>query len=163
MNWYVAYTHPRKEAVAQQNLLNQGFDAYMPRYQKRCRHARRVYLTMAPLFPRYLFIRMNPAEQRWRAINGTIGVSYLLCDGPAPISIPDEVVDAINAREDNGIVRIAPPEFSKGQRLCVTDGAFADLEGLFECVDDDSRVVMLLEFMGRVVRTRLPGHAVTAA
>ncbi len=163
MNWYVVYAQAQKEAIAFQNLVNQGFETYLPRYRKRCRHARRAYHVMAPLFPRYLFVRMNPAVQRWRSINGTIGVSYLLTEGPDPVSVPDEVIDTIRKREDQGAVQIAAPDFVTGQKLCVTDGPFADLEGLFECVDDEQRVILLLEFMGRVVRTRLPGHAVTAA
>lgn len=163
MKWYVVYAQAGKEQVAVQNLIKQGFTTYLPRYRKRCRHARRVYDVMTPLFPRYLFVRMNPALQRWRSINGTIGVSYLLSDGPDPIAIPDEIIDAIHDQERDGIVQVAPPSFAKGQKVCVTDGPFAEFEGLFECVDDERRVVLLLEFMGRVVRTRLPGHAVTAA
>ena len=163
MKWYIVYTQATKENVAVQNLTKQGFTVYLPRYQKRCRHARRIYNVMAPLFPRYLFVRMNPKLQRWRSINGTMGVSYLLSDGPYPIAIPDEIVDTIHSQEQDGLVQVMPPAFVKGQKICVTDGPFAELEGLFECVDDDQRVVLLLEFMGRVVRTRLPGHAVTAA
>ena len=145
------------------NLQKQGFEPYLPRYRKQCRHARRVYSVMAPLFPRYLFVRMDPASQRWRAINGTIGVSYLLSEGPDPVPIPDAVIDAIRAREDEGIVNVAPPAFAKGQKLYVTDGPLAEVEGLFECIDDQQRVVLLLDFMGRAVRTHLPGHAVSAA
>jgi transcriptional antiterminator RfaH len=163
MNWYVVYAQAQKEAVAQRNLQNQGFEVYLPRYQRRCRHARRVYHVMAPLFPRYLFVRMDPKAQRWRAINGTVGVSYILSEGSEPLAIDNAVIDAIRARENDGIVKVSAPTFAKGQKLCVTDGPFADVEGLFECVDDQQRVVLLLDFMGRTVRTRLPGHAVTAA
>ena len=163
MNWYAVYTQPQKELVAARNLLNQDFEVYLPRYRKQCRHARRVYTAMAPLFPRYLFVRMDPARQRWRSINGTLGVSYLLSEGPEPIALPDQIIAAIREREEDGAVTVAAPEFAKGQKLRVTNGALADIEGIFDCVDDSHRVVLLLEFMGRVVRTHLPGHAVTAA
>lgn len=164
MKWYAVYTQAGKEAIAAQNLINQGFEPYLPRYRKRRRHARRVDTVLAPLFPRYLFVRMDPQQQRWRSINGTFGVSYLLTDGSDPIVLPDDLVDAIREREESdGIIAVQAPEFKKGQRLHVTDGPFAELDGLFECTDDQDRVVLLLEFMGRVVRTRLPGHAVTAA
>tara|TARA_R110000868_G_scaffold289884_1_gene550145 strand:- start:299 stop:793 length:495 start_codon:yes stop_codon:yes gene_type:complete len=163
MNWYVVYAQAQKELVAHQNLIKQGFAAYLPRYRKNCRHARRTYTVMAPLFPRYLFVHMDPTSQRWRSINGTIGVSYLLSEGPDPISVPDEIIETIRAREQDGMVQVTPPAFIKGQKLAVTDGPFTKLEGIFECVEDDHRVILLLDFMGRVVRTRLPGHAVTAA
>ncbi len=165
MKWYVAYTHAAKEAFAAQNLANQGFEPYLPRYRKQRRHARRVDTVLAPLFPRYLFVRMDPRQQRWRSINGTFGVSHLLTDGAMPQVVPDEIIGAIRAHADAGgdVVSVMPPAFQKGQRLQVTDGPFADIEGLFECVDDNQRVVLLLEFMGRVVKTSVPGHAVTAA
>lgn len=163
MNWYVIYTQPRKESVAAQNLINQGFNVYLPCYRKRCSHARRIYTSNTPLFPGYLFIRMDPATQRWRSINGTIGVCYLLTEGPDPIALPDGVVEMIRAQEEDGFVKIAAPSFEKGQRICVTEGPLADLEGVFDCVDDNQRVVLLLNLMGRMVRACLPGHAVTAS
>jgi transcriptional antiterminator RfaH len=163
LKWYVVYTQAGKEAFAAQNLLNQGFEPYLPRYRKRRRHARRVDTVLAPLFPRYLFLRMDPAQQRWRSINGTFGVCYLLADGAEPMTLPDGMIDAIRTREEDGEVHIAAPDFEKGQRLHVTDGPFAELDGIFDCVDDQDRVVLLLDFMGRMVRARLPGYAVTAA
>jgi len=163
MKWYAVYAQAGKETFAASNLINQGFDVYLPRYRKVRRHARRVETVLAPLFPRYLFVHMDPLEQRWRSINGTFGVCYLLTDGAAPREVPEEIIDAMLAREDGGIVPICPPSFRKGQRVQVTDGPFTELEGLFECVDDQQRVVLLLEFMGRCVRTWVPGYAVTAA
>ena len=163
MNWYAVYTQAGKERFALQNLANQGFEAYLPSYRKRRRHARRVDTVLAPLFPRYLFVCMDPHQQRWRSINGTFGVSYLLSDGETPMVVPDQMVVAIRNREDNGVVAVQAPAFTKGQKLEVTDGPFAELGGVFECIDDQERVVLLLEFMGRTVRTKLPGHAVTAA
>ncbi len=163
MNWYVVYTQAQKEVLASQNLINQGFDVYLPRCRKRRCHARRVDTVLAPLFPRYLFVRIDPLVRRWRSINGTIGVCYLLTEGPDPIALADGVIDTIRERELDGAVQVQAPAFTKGQRLCVTDGPFADLDGLFECTDENQRVILLLEFMGRLVRTRVPGHAVTAA
>lgn len=162
-NWYIVYTQALKESLVAVNLRRQGFEAYLPRYRKTRRHARRTDVVLAPLFPRYLFVQMDPAVQRWRSVNGTMGVSYLLCDDAGPIQIPDALVESIMDREQGGIVQVEPPRFKKGQKLCVTEGPFADLEGLFECIDDQQRVVLLLDFMGRVIPTRLPGHAITAA
>lgn len=163
MNWYVVYTQATKEAFAAQNLVNQGFEPYLPRYRKQRRHARRVETVLAPLFPRYLFVRMDPTQQRWRSINGTFGVSHLLTDGNEPQAVPEKVIEIIRSNEDGGIVVVQAPSFKKGQNLLVTEGPLSDLKGIFECVDDQERVVMLLNLMGRAVRVRLPGQAVTAA
>ncbi len=66
--WYVAQTHPRAEAKAAEQLSRQGFQAYLPQYLKRRRHGRRVETVTAPLFPRYLFVSVDLATQRWLTI-----------------------------------------------------------------------------------------------
>ena len=37
--WFVVRTHPQGEFKALGHILRQGFDAYLPRYLKRRRHA----------------------------------------------------------------------------------------------------------------------------
>ena len=66
--WYVVQTQINGEAKATQNLLRQGYEIYLPRYLKRRHHARKVDFTAKPLFPRYLFVAVNKAAQRWRSI-----------------------------------------------------------------------------------------------
>ena len=77
--WYVVQSHPHAELRAVAHLQRQGFETYLPRYRKRRRHARRIETVEAPLFPRYLFVSIDLATQRWRAIHSTIGVSHLVC------------------------------------------------------------------------------------
>lgn len=66
--WYVVQTHINGEAKAANNLTRQGFGVYFPRYLKRRSHARRVDVVARPLFPRYLFVAIDLATQRWRSI-----------------------------------------------------------------------------------------------
>jgi transcriptional antiterminator RfaH len=79
--WYVVHTHPRAEAKALLNLDRQGFSCYLPRYLKRRRHARRLETVAAPLFPRYLFVALDLACQRWWSIRSTFGVADLVFNG----------------------------------------------------------------------------------
>ena len=162
--WYVVHTQTRKEALAAQHLGNQGFETFLPRYGKRRRHARRSELVLAPLFPRYLFVRIHTGHQRWRSINGTVGVSSLLSDGERPLAVPVGIVEAIRERQqEHGAIATDLPRYSKGQTLRIIDGPFADLSGLFEDVADETRVVLLLKLLGRDVKTRLPFVSVIAA
>ncbi len=74
---YVVQTQPHCENKAMIHLARQGFGAYLPRYLKRRRHARRIEIVPAPLFPRYLFVEIDIGAQRWRSIYSTVGVSVL--------------------------------------------------------------------------------------
>ena len=163
-HWYVVHTQCRKETLAATHLDNQGFEAYVPRYRKRRRHARKIEDVLTPPFPRYLFVRIDTEQQRWRSINGTMGVCYLLCDGDHPLSVPAGLVESIKDSEQrDGAVAMDPRRYNKGQELRVVQGPFADLTGLFQDMADDKRVFVLLNILGRHVRTRLPIEAVAAA
>ena len=99
-SWFVVQTQPRAEAKAKRHLINQGFTTYLPVYRRRVRHARRSEIALRPLFPGYLFVRLDPEQQRWRSINGTAGVRQILTDGNSPRYVPDRIIDEIIARED---------------------------------------------------------------
>ena len=77
VRWYVTKTHPNGEQKASFHLQRQGFDVYLPRYLRRVSHARRISWQPRPLFPTYLFVSITGPDQRWRAINSTVGVAHL--------------------------------------------------------------------------------------
>jgi transcriptional antiterminator RfaH len=163
--WYVVQTHAHSEAKAAAHLARQGFTAYLPRYLKRRRHARRIETVAAPLFPRYLFVTVDMVCQRWRAIHSTIGVTRLVCNGDAPIAVADDVIGALRAREDGqGFVMLRQrPRFALGEKVRVLDGVFADCLGLFDGMKDSDRVAVLLDLLGRKVCLVLDEFSVVAA
>jgi transcriptional antiterminator RfaH len=163
--WYVVQTQVNGEAKAAQNLQRQGYDVYLPRYLKRRRHARKMDFTAKPLFPRYMFVAIDMATQRWRSIQSTFGVSQLVCNGDYPAAVPDGVVGALKAREDDeGFVRMdVGPAFAPGDKVRVFAGAFIDSAGVFNGLADHDRVSVLLEMLGRKVRVLLDADLVAAA
>ena len=162
--WYVANTHPKLEKTALENLKRQGFAAYLPRYLKIRRHARRTEKVAAPLFPGYLFISMDVAATRWRAIRSTIGVRHLVCQGDAPTPVPDGVVEDIQAHENqDGLVAVSDPiPFKKGDPVQIAGGPLREHTGWFDCVSDDHRVMVLLNLLGRQIRLPFAAELVRA-
>jgi len=162
--WYVVHTHTHAETKAAAHLERQGFAVYLPRYRKRRRHARRVETVTAPLFPRYMFVGVDMAAQRWRSIHSTFGVARLVGYGEEPAPVPDFVVESLKCREDaEGFVQLARRRFAPGARVQITDGAFASYLGLFEGMRDDERVTVLLDLLGRKVRVLIDELSLSAA
>lgn len=163
--WYVAETHPQSEARALDHLCRQGYAAYLPRYLKRRRHARRIDTVRAPLFPGYLFVCMDVARTQWRAIRSTIGIRHLICEGEKPVPVPEGVVEEIRANEDEGgLVPVTPPApFQPGEEVRVTAGPMRGQFGWFQRAADRERVVILLSLLGRQMPFVVPLGAVRAA
>ena len=161
--WYVARTLPQRELHAARQLNNQGFCTFVPRYWKNRRHARKVETISAPLFPRYIFVVVDRTRDRWRSINGTLGVDRLLMSGGEPQPVPHGVVENLAAAADlEGNIRF-DFHLKEGQTVKVMAGPFADLVGQLERLDDSGRVRVLLEILGGVVRVALPQKLVAPA
>lgn len=162
--WCAVQTHARAEDKAAFHLRRQGYTVFLPKYLKRRKHARRIDWVSAPLFPRYLFVTLDPDAGQWWSIRSTIGVSSLIFFDNRPAQVPTEIIDGIKARQDEkGLVKThAGSGFKSGDRVKIVDGPLMDLEGLFECPTDEERVTVLLNLMGREVKVRVPLDTVYA-
>lgn len=160
--WYVVHTQPQGESKALANLERQGFRTYWPRFAKRRSHARRVDTVPASLFPRYLFVRLDPDNAPWRAVRSTYGVAELVCQGDRPSPLPDGVIEALQARQgEDGLVDMpAAHGLRPGAKVRVTEGPLTDLAGVFDGLSDGERVVVLIDMLGRPVRVSLPMETV---
>jgi transcriptional antiterminator RfaH len=165
VRWFVVQTQVNGEAKAARNLQRQGYEVYLPRYLKRRRHARKIDFVPRPLFPRYMFVAIDMATQRWRSIQSTFGVSHLVCNGDDPATVPEGIVSALKAREDEkGFVKMdLASTLAVGDKVRVLAGAFMDSAGLFSGIADHDRVAILLDMLGRKVRVLLDADMVAAA
>jgi transcriptional antiterminator RfaH len=163
--WYVAQTHLHAERKASQHLIRQGFEVYLPRYLKSRRHARRADIVAAPLFPRYLFVSIDLATQRWYSIQSTIGIAKLIRNGDFPVAVPDAIIEGLRGREDGeGFVQLERrPRFTSGDKIRISDGAFCDCLGLYESINGNDRSAILLDLLGRKVRVVLDNALIDAA
>jgi transcriptional antiterminator RfaH len=149
--WYLLQSRPRQEKRALFNLQEQGFECVMPLYQReRLRRGKRA-LVDEPLFPRYIFVRLDEISSNWYALRNTYGVTNIVRFGITPASVAAEVVTSF--------VRCEPTDrhlFKSGDTVQIVQGAFTGLEGLFEQDDGEARVIILLDFMAKQQRLSFP-------
>lgn len=162
--WCVVSTQPNAEEKAMFHLMRQGFNVLLPKHLKRRSHARKVEWVPRPLFPGYLFVKIDPSISPWRAIRSTVGALDVIRFGEAPAPLPDEVIEEICARQDeNGLVKTHDgTNFKPGDAVRVLQGALGEFEALFESADDRNRVTVLLNMLGRQVRAQVSKNAVFA-
>ena len=148
--WYAVMCKPRREALAEANLLNQGYRAYLPRLITQCRRNGRWVDKVEPLFPRYLFLAAGNERQGLAPVRSTPGVSHLVRFGEQPATIPDTVVESLRARQDpvSGACARRNP-FKPGTPVEFRAGPFTGLEGVFDVEAGEDRVFVLLEFLGK--------------
>jgi transcriptional antiterminator RfaH len=167
--WYVAYTKPRQEHSAVQNLQRQGFHTYMPLYkavqkQPRTAAAERpeqpatsqdgqvsdAQVVYQPMFPRYVFLRPARPQQSLATVRSTRGVNNLVRFGPELATLQPNTLDAIQLleqqRNEAPLQTISP--FQPGKRVRLCEPGLNTLEGLVHSVSA-KRVTILLQILGR--------------
>lgn len=106
MHWYLVHTKPRHEKCALENLQRQGYECYLPVLQHVVQSGEPARLSHEPLFPRYLFIRLDHGEsaKSWSPIRSTRGVSRLVSFGAVPARVDDKLIEALKAQESRANV-----------------------------------------------------------
>jgi len=155
--WHVIHTKPRQERTAREQLERQGYTTYLPEISR----SSQTRTPIAPLFPRYLFIRLTAGLDDWTPIRSTRGVSSLVRVGMNPATIPDRLIAAIRQRADaDGLHRLPTKNFAKGDRVRLVSGPFADYEAIFSEQRAENRAIILLNLIGQQNRIEVPTDSI---
>jgi transcriptional antiterminator RfaH len=148
--WYLVHTKPRQEEVALANLERQGYECYLPQVRIERIRRRKAEVATEPMFPRYLFIRLDSSDQgKSRSpIRSTLGVSQLVHFGARAAKVDDALVDLLRQRE-----QATPAEamFASGDSVVISDGPFAGIEAIYQTADAERRAFILLEILSKPV------------
>lgn len=159
--WFLAYTKPRFESVAQVNLQQQGFDVYLPLYKKFKKTEAGSVSVFEPMFPRYIFFRPSRPEQSIATVRSTKGVNNLVRFGFEPAVLQDSMVELIRQLEQSRnevSVKEASP-FKAGQSVRLKHNALNNMQGLVQSVGS-KRIAVLLEIMGRPTVVQVEHHQI---
>jgi transcriptional antiterminator RfaH len=153
MHWYLIHTKPRQENIALENLQQQGYICYLPLLNVEKIRRGKLAVVLEALFPRYLFIQLDTAltSQSWTPIRSTKGVNRLVAFGGQPAKVDEVLVSVLKRAEENQPERLQKM-FAEGDKVQLTQGAFAGLEGIYQMADGESRAMVLIEILSKPVR-----------
>ena len=162
--WLVAYTKPRQEQVALQNLERQNFDVYLPRYKKFKSTETGPVPVFEPMFPRYILFRPSKPEQSIESVRSTKGISNIIRFGFDLGVVSANILTAIQAfeAEQNQATLDQMTYFKAGQKVKLKHVALGNMEGLVQSVSA-KRVAVLLEILGRPTLVQLDHHQLEAS
>lgn len=158
--WVAVNTHPHREHIALENLARQEFEAYCPMVERRVRHARRTMDVRRPLFPGYLFVRVDPNLRRWRPILSTYGVRNLVRFGERLSFLEDGLVECLKAREVEGVIVKPAEPYRVGQQVRMRGGPFDGLAATIIGMDEKDRLVVLMQLLNQSVNVKVAARDV---
>ena len=162
--WYAVQTKPRCEEKALARIQACGLEAFLPMVLLEGKRGVRRR-EPEPLFPSYLFVRLDPTQPELDRVKWAPGVKRILGCGDDLVPVPDEAVQLIKGRTgEKGYIRQrAKPVFLRGSTVRVRGGPFA---GLLAVVEEPmpraGRVRVLLSLLRRETSVELEEACLTA-
>jgi transcriptional antiterminator RfaH len=149
--WVVLRTQLRHELLAAGAVVARGVESYIPFIKPK-----RPSDPTLPLFPGYVFARVNPATDDLLRIRSAPGIAYPLPRGGAPMILPDLVIDLIRERLAECPEGLAAVELQHGDRVQLIAGPFRWMDAVFDRrMSAAGRVRVLLELAHRTIQLNI--------
>lgn len=148
--WYALQTKPRKERALAQTLARAGVEVYGPRIRQWRQRAGRRFREEGPLFPGYLFVRLDFASDYPR-IRWTPGLVRVVTSGGVPVPVGDPLLRRVREMEGAGSrARLRARSLEPGSRVRLSAGPFEGFQGqVVRHLSGGERVRILLELFRR--------------
>ena len=157
--WFALRVQSRCEKAVAAVARNKGFEEFLPLHQSRRRWSDRLKAIDLPLFPGYLFCRLDP--QRRLPLLTIPGVLHFVGIGKIPSPIEDTEIAAIQTAVGSGHLTEPWPFLEAGQRVRLEDGPLAGLEGILVETPQRQRVVVSVSLLKRSVAVAIEGSSAT--
>lgn len=145
-NWYLVYSKPKQEHVAQLHLQNQNFMVFLPTYNKTRLKAGQAAIAVEPLFPRYLFIKAKSDDISLSSVKYTKGVTDFVRFGGQLAVVPQNLIDQIAKVQHWEVTK---PLLCSGDKVQITEGPFSGFSAVFQMPKAQERCLVLLEWLGQ--------------
>jgi transcriptional antiterminator RfaH len=153
--WYTVYSKPQREEFAEWQLRLKGLEVFLPRLllPNNGKKRRRI----VPLFPNYLFTRINIHSAEYGYTLWSPGVKRIISFNGIPAPIDSDIVDyLIKATNSEGLIP-ARSNLRVGQEVRITSGPFDGLTGIIqEPPNANGRVRVLLRLLNRPTKAEIP-------
>ena len=155
-SWYLVVTKPQSEFKAQENLLRQGYETYLPLVQTSRRRNGKIVNRTEAFFPRYLFIHLDKENDNWSPIRSTLGVAGLVRFGGMPAVVPENMVANLKNNENEfGLQSFEKKELKQGDKVEIIDGPFEGYKAIYQKMKSSERVSVLLDIVGKNTQVTL--------
>jgi transcription antitermination factor NusG len=139
-HWFALRVASRAEKHVAAAIRNKGFEEFLPLYRVRNRWSDRIKSLELPLFPGYIFCRL---DDRSRLPILTIpGALDFVGIGKVPAPIDDAEIAVIQTAMRSGLPTEPFAFLETGQRVRLEQGPLAGLEGILLELRNQCRVVV---------------------
>ena len=131
-SWHVLWTRSNCEQQVWNRLTAQGLEVFLPKIGAWSRRGGQRHLAQVPMFPGYLFVHHVMDKPSYIEVCKSPGLVSILGDRWDRLDVvPDPEIEAIQRALRTKLPVFPHPYLREGQRVRITRGPLADVEGIF--------------------------------
>ena len=154
LQWIAIRSKPRSEKIVSNELNKKGIESFLPLIKKRQQWSDRKKWVEFPLFPSYLFARIELKDSLY--IMNTHGVNTIVKFGDKVITVEDKVVNSIKLALEGGYELHPMKYFTIGDQVEVIDGPMKGVVGIVENkLKNENRLVIKIEALQQAVAVHI--------
>lgn len=150
LNWYAVQIQSRLGKLASATLHGKGYEEFLPLYRTCRQWSNQVKDVEVPLFPGYLFCRLDPHE-RLLPVLTTPGVIKIVSFGKTLLPVSEEEIEAVRKVILSGLGAEPCAFVETGCRVILQRGPLAGLEGIVVSVAGAQRLVVSVTLLHRSI------------
>jgi transcription antitermination factor NusG len=147
--WFALFVRVNHEKLVSAALRSKGVEEFLPLYRMKRRWSDRTKQVQAPLFPGYVFCRID--LNRRLPILTTPGVHSIVGNGKVPVPVELTEIQNLRVIVDSHLQADPWPYLRIGQKVRIEEGALDGLEGILVATNKPSRVVVSVSLLQRSV------------
>jgi len=157
--WFALQVRSRYENIVTAHLTGMSYESFLPLHTCRRRWSDRFKEIEYPLFPGYVFCRLNPLDRL--PILMIPGVSLIVGMGKTPVAIDEGEIAAIQSAVKSGLPSQPWPFVQIGQRVRIEHGPLCGLEGVLLDFRGHHRLVLSVTLLQRSIAVQVEDAWVT--
>lgn len=151
--WYAVRVRSNCEQVVHRMLEQRGYELFSPMYRVSRRWSDRMKAIDVPLFPGYVFCRLDTRNQL--PVLTTPGVVQLVGSGKKPVALTEIEIASIKTVLKSNLPYMPWEALVPGERVMVDRGPLMGVQGkLLEC-RTGNRLVVSIEILNRAVAVEI--------
>ncbi len=158
--WFALNVAVRHEKIVSQILGNKGYETYLPTYKRRHQYAKRVREFEIPLFPGYIFCRLDPGARL--PILTTPGVLRIVGAGRVPIAVEDSEIAPLQKATAAGVPMAPSRSWPTGHSCRITAGPLAGVQGIVVAAKHGSRLIVSVHLLQRSISLEVDSDCIAA-
>jgi transcription antitermination factor NusG len=147
--WFAVLVRTSREKTANLLLENAGYECFLPISKYMRRWSDRMKELELPLFPGYLFCRMNPHDRL--QVLMTPGIMQIVGVGKTPIPVDEEEIAALQRVGKSGLSTMPWPYLEVGHVVRIEDGPLRGLTGIIVKIKSGLKLVLSVSLLQRSV------------